>query len=63
MSNSKAENHKAVTLAIASTGSAAVGRLVDAGFSSQKRRLQTRQKRAALLAKEQEKCDAKKTKD
>jgi hypothetical protein len=51
MSNNGAEARKAVTAAIASAGSAAVGQVVDTGRSCQQKRLQNRELKAAQLAR------------
>ncbi|KAJ5255831.1 hypothetical protein N7505_010982 [Penicillium chrysogenum] len=52
MSNNEVEARRAVTAAIASSGSAAVGQVVDTGRSSQQKRQQNRELKAAQLARE-----------
>lgn len=62
MSNNEVEARRAVTAAIASSGSAAVGQVVDTGRSSQQKRQQNRELKAAQLAREKEDRDAEKAK-
>lgn len=62
MSNNEVEARRAVTAAIASLGSAAVGQVVDTGRSSQQKRQQNRKLKAAQLAREKEDRDAEKAK-
>ncbi|KAJ5436950.1 hypothetical protein N7445_007835 [Penicillium cf. griseofulvum] len=63
MSTDDAEARKAVTAAIASAGSAAVGQVVDTGRSCQQKRLENRELKAVQLAREKRDRDAEKVKD
>ena len=63
MSNNDAESRRAVTAAIASTGSAGVGQMVDAGISSQKKRVQNREMKEAQMARDKAEHDAAKAKN